>query len=214
MRTLFALVAALAAPASAATVVSEDFGTGFGAFVKTQGSVSQISTGRAYQGCCGTFGSDVALDNPFVAFGGGNQPDLGQISTTFSTVAGRVYSLSFRYGALGGGTDNLYYQIITPGLIDEQGFSPTANPNLDTTFQTFSRTFVGTGFATTLNFGQNGAGGNGSGVDAILDDVTIEYATGSVPEPTQWALLVGGFAITGAGLRRSRRTVTLKEARS
>lgn len=49
--------------------------------------------------------------------------------------------------------------------------------------------------------------GNGGRGFIAVDDVTVDVrATGqaAVPEPSQWALLIAGFAISGAALRKAR----------
>lgn len=40
-----------------------------------------------------------------------------------------------------------------------------------------------------------------------VGDVTVHFATPSVPEPASWAMMVTGFAAVGAGLRRKVRSV-------
>ncbi|CAM3200920.1 hypothetical protein SPAN111604_10060 [Sphingomonas antarctica] len=36
----------------------------------------------------------------------------------------------------------------------------------------------------------------------------MQFAAAAVPEPAQWALLIGGFALTGGAMRRRRSAVT------
>jgi hypothetical protein len=43
--------------------------------------------------------------------------------------------------------------------------------------------------------------------DGFSVDQTVTLNVGGVPEPTSWALLVGGFGFVGAGLRARRMTV-------
>ena len=47
-----------------------------------------------------------------------------------------------------------------------------------------------------------------SGGQYGVDNFTFA-ATGSVPEPTSWALMIGGFGLTGAALRRRRSAPAL-----
>lgn len=49
--------------------------------------------------------------------------------------------------------------------------------------------------------------GFGRGVAFVIDDVqtTFSPAAGGVPEPAQWALLIGGFGIVGAAARRRNK---------
>jgi hypothetical protein len=42
-----------------------------------------------------------------------------------------------------------------------------------------------------------------------LDNVVVELASGTVPEPDTWAMLIAGFGLTGAAMRRRRRAASL-----
>ena len=42
------------------------------------------------------------------------------------------------------------------------------------------------------------------GNDFALDDMSFSGAAGAVPEPATWALMIGGFGLAGAALRRRR----------
>lgn len=50
-----------------------------------------------------------------------------------------------------------------------------------------------------LNFAQNGGNPTGLRVEFLSSDAA------AVPEPATWALMIGGFALVGASMRRSRR---------
>ena len=54
----------------------------------------------------------------------------------------------------------------------------------------------------TLNFDDDSA--SGVGTPDLVPDTNI-----LVPEPTSWALMIAGFGLTGAALRRRRRTARL-----
>src|SRR3954452_13607731 len=83
---------AIAAPAQATTIFSEDFSSGFGVFTAV-GQVG-INTGNDYVPCCGTSGSVANMSNPFASFGSGNLPS-GTISTSFLSVLGQAFTLAF-----------------------------------------------------------------------------------------------------------------------
>ena len=179
--------------ASAATIVSENFNSGLGAFSVTSGAPIAIITGApGYVACCGATGNSANLTNPFVAFGAGSVPDSGFLSTTFNTVLGATYNLSFKFAVLGGGSSSINYSVV--GLSGTA--SGNANNNFDTTFQTVALSFTGTGSPTTLSFGSTGAN---SGVDTGIDDVMV---TGPVPEPATWAMMLTGFGMIGFAARR------------
>lgn len=192
-KIIFAMLAgvALTGTANAATVISEDFENGFGIF-EASGNVA-VANGAAYQPCCGTSGN---LTNNFAAFGGGNRPSGSILSTSFGTVLGRVYTVSFDFGALGGGSETLTVSAGGQQIV----VAPVANNNLDQTFSSAFFTFVGTGSNATLSAFSGGV----DNVDAILDNVTVS----AVPEPAAWAMMIGGFALVGATSRRRKMNVT------
>jgi hypothetical protein len=47
-------------------------------------------------------------------------------------------------------------------------------------------------------------GYSGAGTQFALDNVTLGAATGGVPEPASWALLITGFGAAGASIRRRK----------
>jgi hypothetical protein len=53
----------------------------------------------------------------------------------------------------------------------------------------------------TLNFGTT----SHDNVGPILDNVS---ASGAVPEPASWALMLGGFGLVGGAMRSRRRNVS------
>ncbi len=45
-------------------------------------------------------------------------------------------------------------------------------------------------------------------VDAFLDNVSVNALPGAVPEPATWAMMIGGFALAGAAMRRRKTAVS------
>ncbi len=41
-------------------------------------------------------------------------------------------------------------------------------------------------------------------IGPLLDNVALDVTPGAVPEPASWALMIGGFALAGASLRRRK----------
>ncbi len=196
------LLAVAAAPASA-SVVNGDFESGFSGWTVTpaNGNVLVLS-GADYQPCCGTVGSPAQLNNHFASFGAGNVGIAGvTLEQTFGTVSGQTYTFSFDYGALGGGSQQLQFEIITGGTV--QTLTAFANNNLNNTFQTLTGTFTASS-STTIRFGDLGGLANtqANNVDFVLDNVSIT----AVPEPSTWAMMIMGFAGVGfMTYRRSRK---------
>lgn len=76
-----------------------------------------------------------------------------------------------------------------PAIADSANFCP---------FETFSLAFTGT--ARSVSFGGDGG--------LVFDDLTFgSTEVGAVPEPTTWAMLIVGFGITGAAMRRRSKAV-------
>jgi hypothetical protein len=184
---------AIAAPANAATLVSENFESSLGAFTAT--GQAGINTGTGYIGCCGTTGSVANMANHFVAFGSGDLPS-GLISSPITLVGGTSYTLSFDYATLGAGSDTLF------ALIDGHTFSASqgANNNMDTTFHAYSFTWTATGGPSALQFNSGGT----ISADAILDNVLLTGLAAAVPEPSTWAMMLLGFGAIGFAMRRRR----------
>ena len=187
-----ALAVISASPASAATIFNETFESGYGVF--TPSGRVDILTGNDYVPCCGTFGSAASMANHFVSFGSGNEPSGTIMSTSFNTVLGSLYTLSFDFAALGSGTESLIFQVAGQTFT----VNPIANNDLDTTFANTSFNFAGTGGLTTLTIFSGGI----ANVDAIVDNISVVDA---VPEPGIWAMLLLGFGAIGWQLRRRGR---------
>ena len=71
-----------------------------------------------------------------------------------------------------------------------------------------SLTFNYTALPRYAHAGFQGTGDEGWG----LRDIVVTQASGGVPEPASWALMLTGFGALGAGLRRNRRQAALVAA--
>ncbi|HXA39806.1 MAG TPA: PEPxxWA-CTERM sorting domain-containing protein [Phenylobacterium sp.] len=143
-----------------------------------------------------------------VSSGDGNQwfdlnPDVSGgtgLSQDVSLVAGQTYAFSFIYNGGGGGTTTLISYNIGGDL---SGSVSTAALNVydGSPWHTLSTSFVSsvTGLET-LHFMPNGVWSGG-----FIDNVQL--TTAGVPEPASWALMIGGFGLAGAMLRRRRATL-------
>lgn len=126
--------------------------------------------------------------------------EAGQISQSFDDVAGKTYKVSFDYSRnVAGAPDPATADV----FVGDTGLhvSSANDPSQFGTFgamqwKTDSFTFVGTGHDTlTLTATVPGNGG------VFFDDVRV---SGAVPEPAAWSLMIAGFGLTGAALRRRR----------
>ena len=181
-------------PATAATIISESFTTGYGAFGPS-GNVT-LTSGNSLTGCCGATGTAANMSNQFVAFGAGNGPS-GSISTSpIALLIGQAYTLTLDYGAFG------QVPLVDPIFISIGAYSFTlttsANDNFDTNRTTASFTFLGNGQIAPLVISSGGA----FNVDAFVDNISLVSAP--VPEPATWAMMLIGFGGMGLVTRRRR----------
>ena len=122
---------------------------------------------------------------------------FGGVSQTISTVAGQTYSMTFYLGSS-----------------SNYGLPSAVNVTAGDANQTFTSTLTGSDNweVETLSF--KALGGSTlvtlQGVTGYayigLDDISID-GVGGVPEPAAWALMLAGFGMIGATLRRRRVAV-------
>ena len=142
----------------------------------------------------------------FIAFDGGYKVTPLQ-QTIIGLVVGQKYDLGFDWGAAqqfgytGATTDqwqvSLGNETHSTAIIANasHGFSGWVHQNF---------TFTATGASEVLSFLAIGTP-NGVPPFALLDGVTL---TAAVPEPSTWALMLGGFAVVGFIARRRRADQT------
>jgi hypothetical protein len=133
----------------------------------------------------------------------------GTISQTFDTVAGRTYDVTFAYSRnAAGGADAMIADLGAfngAALLGGQEISTLPNQALygfpgHMLWQHSSFGFTATGATSTLRLQAEIPGNAG----VFFDTVSV---TG-VPEPASWALMIGGFGMAGAMLRRRRAALT------
>jgi hypothetical protein len=132
--------------------------------------------------------------------------------TSFQTVPGQTYTLSFWYsGRPASSANTLHPSGIVPassnGLsvsIGGKTFdlkSPT-DTSADNQWRLYTTTFTGTGQSMSLMFG---ATGKEDGFGSSLDNVSVTAAAAAVPEPATMAMMGAGLlGLLGLGRRRSR----------
>lgn len=140
--------------------------------------------------------------------------DLGQVVTlTGFSLVDRVTS-GGNNGSFAGGTTDFTTQFSLQGFTDAsftlasgaaQLFSkPT--PTTPTNFESFAFSGALANFQSTQFVRYTVVASNGA--NAGLSDISFS-ATGAVPEPASWAMLIAGFGLVGATARRRRQTVVL-----
>ncbi len=112
----------------------------------------------------------------------------GGITQNLATTAGQAYLISFSLRNRGGPTNSFQADFGSQQL---NSFSNAAAFG----FTTFSFTKTATGSSTPLTFTIRH--------DPSFYDLTSVSVTG-VPEPANWAMLIAGFGLVGALMRRRR----------
>jgi hypothetical protein len=172
-------------------------------------------TGTQLTGWTATTGSiEVRNDLVGTAQDGNNFVELdstanSSMATTFDSVAGQTYTLSFYYsgrpasasnpgfpgGVVPSSSQGLAFSV---GSFSDSLFAPT-NTTSDNIWQQYTSTFVGTGGVMTLAFA---ATGTNDSFGASLDNVSV--TTTAVPEPMPLAMM--GVGLLGLmGLRKRFR---------
>lgn len=121
------------------------------------------------------------------------------ITQSVTTVAGTSYALTFFIGNTTGGS--IFGSTSTAGLkINGTQVGSFENSNTDATglnWQQFTYNFMATGTSTSIEFDNlDPSGDNSNG----LDNVDLELATSSVPEPATFGLV--GLAIAAIAFRK------------
>lgn len=170
-----------------------------------------VVSGSDYVACCGVTGSAASFANRFATFGAGDSPHAGGVlAQSFATTVGQTYLLSFPQATLGAdGTQTLRVRIRDESHDSQtalQDFTVFTGHNLDTAFTLQTLAFTATG--TTSQLRLENISPVTANIDAVVDDFAITpraAVDSSVPEPAAWALMLGGFALSGAALRLRRR---------
>ena len=181
--------------ANAATnlIINGDFETFSGLFTGDY-SVVTTSSGTLASWTVGGTSIDV-IRNQYGVINGHSidmlgSPGPGSLSQTFNTTAGGLYSLSFDLSR--NGNDGPTMSVSVGNL--NQTFTGTTP-----TFSHFSQQFTaGIGSSTTLLFSSANIIANGG---AVLDNVSVS----AVPEPSTYALMLGGLGLMGFMARRRKQ---------
>lgn len=143
------------------------------------------------------------ITSPYRVYEGSQALDLsgianGTIFQTLNTVANQTYDLVFYFNHNGGETTTLSGKVsvgsLTGSTFSHTGFGWTK----------FSSSFVASG-NDVLTFSALDTVSNGG---VILDSISVSAA----PEPAAWLMMIAGFGIIGASLRRKRAKLNVRFA--
>ncbi|SNS79267.1 choice-of-anchor C domain-containing protein [Sphingomonas laterariae] len=194
----------MAGSANASLIVNGSFETG--TTNPASGGFSTLASGDStITGWTVSSGSVDWINGYWDAFDGTHSVDLagsvpGAIEQTFATVAGQTYTVDYYLSGNPDGGD-----IAKQGLVAAingatifasdtiLGIKAPAHDDMQYLKNTFQ--FTATGSSTTLQFSSNPTEG---AYGAVLDMVTVN----AVPEPTTWAMMLVGFGVVGASMRR------------
>ncbi|MFM9828037.1 MAG: PEPxxWA-CTERM sorting domain-containing protein [Sphingomonas sp.] len=194
-----AALASAASPAMAAPTVftttwdSTNFGSGPGFVILS-----------SYEGWTGTpAGLEVQYNNVAgTPFSGANlvELDTTRNSSITRTINAGNYLLRFYYSDrpnVSANSNGINVSVGSTNLVSVAGGNGGSNTN----FRLFTTRFVTTG-PQTLTFAATGVSDSLGG---YIDDISLS----GVPEPTTWALMIGGFGMVGGAMRRrgSRKLV-------
>lgn len=215
---------AVAAPASAGVVFSDNFDSeaggnsalnyaGFANFAVT-GNVDVVKSGDFGITCSG---SCVDLD-------GSSGPGKLTSLASFAFNPGDVIRLSFSLGGSqrSASFDNYFVELAFGGVTSVINYGFNWGSGDVVVFPSVSSTgiFSSTGIAGTDPFGPHSvfftAGSAGSlkftigttsadNIGPLLDDVKLTIDAGAVPEPAAWAMMLAGFGLVGAAMRRREK---------
>ncbi|WP_419807938.1 choice-of-anchor C family protein [Sphingomonas sp.] len=127
----------------------------------------------------------------------------GGIQQTFSTIAGRSYTVGF---SLAGNPDGAPATKTVSTIASDGGasqiytFDSSGSTRSNMGWLPYTYSFLASGGSTTLSFASGDTGSYG----AALDSVSVSLS--AVPEPATWALMILGFGLTGGAMRRRRAT--------
>lgn len=193
--TLAAALLATGSPA-AALVITETFET---LAPKDTPLVSLVSPVGTFTGLAGTPFANVFIASPgYDNFGPGNNPTTSSVlvangdesfEVTLSRAASQI-SMELYLNDLGPTTLNFYNGATLLGgfMFGADAFAANNRPSV---------LFSGLTPITRFTFESVGGGQLNTGID----NVSIT----AVPEPESWAMMIGGFALAGAALRRRAR---------
>lgn len=204
MRKWIALAAAVALPcaANAASVVNGSFEDGVdpGVFTTVNAGQTNIAGWDVLAGSVDYIGTYWQASDGVrsVDLSGNSIGTLGQ--TVTGLTPGQSYSVTFDVSRNpDGGVTPRTGTFTANGQSFLFSYSDASSTRANMKWATVSYRFLATGTSALISFSADASGGCCYG--PALDNVRIA----AVPEPASWAMMVGGFTLLGATMRRRNR---------
>ncbi len=147
-----------------------------------------------------TYGS--GMDGTYWHWLAGYETPITTSQTVSGLTAGATYSLTWIMASEHTSSDSLRVSIDGGA-----GTLFTASPKISDFWDNWeakSLTFTATGTSALIQFDTVGL--NIAGFDVGIDKVSLESVTpGGVPEPATWAMMLVGFGLIGAAMRRRQK---------
>jgi PEP-CTERM motif len=131
-----------------------------------------------------------------------NAPGDG-IEQSVATVIGQHYTLTF--GLSGENQSGVEIADVTiGGLLTQYTLTPDGSGTFQRPLTTQTINFTATGASTTIAFTTDAASPSFGANDPMIDGVIFAASGGGVPEPAAWAMMLAGFGMVGATVRRRK----------
>jgi len=147
-----------------------------------------------------------------VASNGHSSPGEG-ISQTVATTIGNTYRLTVGLSDENGPNLSSVLNVAIGSQLNQVTLTADSSGFFHRPFETYTFDYVATSSLTTISFTLFSSTDSGNN-DPLIDGVSFEQiATGAVPEPSTWAMMMLGFAGLGfMAYRRRNQGATLRAA--
>ena len=148
---------------------------------------------------------------------GGSGGSGGRLSQSFDTVAGQTYTVAYSTTAQQAGSGAQSYLADVLGFVTGAGSSVLASqanaiPAVNRAWVDHSFSFIASSATSRLRFADTSDGGVAAGINWALDGVSVTASSvmAPIPEPSTYALMMAGLAVTLVAVRRKAQGAATK----